>query len=353
VYYDSTGADAGLKVWNGVAWVGVGEVTQSALDDTAAAIRADFPTGSAANTNAGAFYRWLKPDAQEIKTWAAGYGFIIDSTTNTDALTSRIDTTLISTRAWRDKLADSLGALIGGSGDAYTSIDLVNDTTFVLIRDDLTADTVVISGNSSANSVVDTIYRTPGIDSFYYEKGGVTYAVKDSIGSGGGGSSDFGIIQAASYNLTSSTSLQKLFDVDRGAGAGVIPVTANTTYEFECIFSISSMSATSGNCGFDIIGAGTATATSAIWYAVGRDAVGLNTSSGSSGMFAVTTAETGNILAAATGTAMYAAIKGEIRINGGGTIIPSVNLITAAAGVVGANSFFKLTPKGDGSITSW
>lgn len=81
--------------------------------------------GGTDNANAGAFYRWLKPATQEIKTWAAGYGFIVDSTTNTDALTSRIDTTLISTRAWRDKLADSLGALISSAGANEIDVFLI------------------------------------------------------------------------------------------------------------------------------------------------------------------------------------------------------------------------------------
>lgn len=50
VYYDSTGEDAGAYVWDGAAWVPFGGVTQSALNDTAAAIRADFPPGPTAGT---------------------------------------------------------------------------------------------------------------------------------------------------------------------------------------------------------------------------------------------------------------------------------------------------------------
>lgn len=44
------------------------------------------------NANAGSGFRWLKPTSQEIKTVFGGYGIIWDSTTNTDALTAKVDT---------------------------------------------------------------------------------------------------------------------------------------------------------------------------------------------------------------------------------------------------------------------
>ncbi len=48
--------------------------------------------GGTDNANIGAFYRWLKPSTQEIKTLANGYGILVDSTTNTNALTLTADT---------------------------------------------------------------------------------------------------------------------------------------------------------------------------------------------------------------------------------------------------------------------
>lgn len=49
-------------------------------------------SGGTSNTNAGSGYRWLKPAGQEIKTAFAGYGMLIDSSSNTDGLTLKADT---------------------------------------------------------------------------------------------------------------------------------------------------------------------------------------------------------------------------------------------------------------------
>lgn len=43
------------------------------------------------NANVGSGFRWLKPSSQEIKTAFGGYGITWDSTTNTDALTAKVD----------------------------------------------------------------------------------------------------------------------------------------------------------------------------------------------------------------------------------------------------------------------
>lgn len=59
----------------------------------------DSAGGSAINNaNAGAFYRWLKPSTQEIKTLAVGYGVLADSTSNTDAITVRADTGVLASK---------------------------------------------------------------------------------------------------------------------------------------------------------------------------------------------------------------------------------------------------------------
>ncbi len=50
------------------------------------------------NTNVGAFYRWAIPNTNQIKTGAAGYGILIDSTTNANSLTFYVDTSVIAAR---------------------------------------------------------------------------------------------------------------------------------------------------------------------------------------------------------------------------------------------------------------
>lgn len=361
VYYDIVGVDAGLYIYDGTTWVATGNNIYNSDGDL---------TGNRSINAAG--FDFQINDIGQLVLSSSNANIITTNDLFIQGDSIRFNSTsgrilfpnLIAdddTTVYKPIGRDSDGRLSqlsywpgGGSGSSGTdsssfhNLLSIDDSTVVFQRPDGTEDTLVISG-AAQQAYVDSIYRTPGVDSIYYQKDGNTYAIKDSIGSGGG-SSDFGIIQAATYTLTSSTSLQKLFDAVTN---GEITVTANTTYEFECMFSLSSMSATSGNCGFDIIGAGTATGTNANWSVVGRDGGSLSTGTNSTGIFSSNTAETGNIVAAATTTNMYAHIRGIIRINGAGTIIPSVNLTNAAAAVVGVNSYFKLKEIGNGSVTSW
>lgn len=153
----------------------------------------------------------------------------------------------------------------------------------------------------------------------------------------------------STLTLTSSTSLQKVFNVSTN---GALTVNGSTTYFFECSLNLSSMSGTSGNMGFSIVGAGTATFTSAAWHAFGLDATTQTTAAAAGASFSASQAATGNITTAATGTAVSVLIKGIFRINAGGTIIPSIQLTTAAAAVVGVNSWFKCYPVGTNTVTN-
>src|SRR6188768_991291 len=114
--------------------------------------------GGTDNTNLGSFYRLLVPSSQGIKGIAPGYGTLWDSTTNANSLTSKVDTFSVATRAFRDKLKDSLAAVIA------TKLNL----------------------SDTANKWVNNITRTPGKDSIIFYVGATRYAIKDSTGTGGG-----------------------------------------------------------------------------------------------------------------------------------------------------------------------
>jgi len=141
----------------------------------------------------------------------------------------------------------------------------------------------------------------------------------------------------STYTLTSTTATQKLFNATtNGAltlGVGV--------YEYRCVFRLSSMSATSGNCGFSFLGAGTATisSTTNFSYTTGQDNVTTSTAA-QSGKFFLEATATAPIVAATTATDLAVVIRGMFRVTAAGTIIPSVNLNNAASAVVSAGSFF-------------
>jgi hypothetical protein len=150
-------------------------------------------------------------------------------------------------------------------------------------------------------------------------------------------------ILGSTYTLVSQTAAQKLLNATTN-GTVTMPV---GTYEFECQFSISSMSATSGTFGFAL--GGTATFTQA-WIS---EAIMTN-SGATPGTVQSTynTAANTTLTSANTVAAGYARIQGIIRITVAGTIIPQVSLTVAAAAVIGTNSFFKIAPIGTFGVTS-
>lgn len=153
----------------------------------------------------------------------------------------------------------------------------------------------------------------------------------------------------STYTLASQTGAQKLFNSTTN---GALTVKGSTSYFFECFYTLTSMSGTSGNGGFSVLGAGTATVTSAAFWATGLDNTTLTTGAAIGGSFTASATTTNNITTAATGTAVAVLIRGIIRINAGGTIIPSVSLANAAAAVVGVNSYFRIYPIGTNTTTN-
>jgi len=131
-----------------------------------------------------------------------------------------------------------------------------------------------------------------------------------------------------------------------------LTVGASTSYFFEMSINVSAMSATSGNMGFSIVGAGTATFTSAAWHAFGLDSTTQQTAAAAGTSWQSTAGATGNIVTAAVGTSASAIVKGIFRINGAGTIIPSIQLTTASAAVIGVNTWFKCYPVGTNTVIS-
>lgn len=147
---------------------------------------------------------------------------------------------------------------------------------------------------------------------------------------------EYWVMLASDYTLSFTTATQKLFNTTtNGAltlGVGV--------YEYRCVFRLSSMSATSGNCGFNFLGAGTATISATSFsYTTGQDNLTTSTAAQSGKYFPQSTA-TAPMVTASTATDLAAVVRGMFRVTAAGTIIPSVNLSNAASAVVTAGSFF-------------
>jgi hypothetical protein len=121
------------------------------------------------------------------------------------------------------------------------------------------------------------------------------------------------------------------------------------TYEFECAFSLSSMSVSNSIFGFAF--AGTAILTQG-WDSVASNGSALSSTATAPYQTFNTTANVALTGGAPTSGLGYAKITGIIRVTTAGTIIPSVSLNTAAAAVVAVGSYFKICQIGTQSATT-
>lgn len=155
---------------------------------------------------------------------------------------------------------------------------------------------------------------------------------------------------SGSYTLTDTTSEQKLFN---GSTNGAITLPTGT-YFFDCCAVLTAMSSTSGNCAFDILGAGTATIGSVFYHVVGVDVTAVTGTAARSGLFSTSAQTAASMVSAGAGTAMgFQISNGVFRITTEGTIIPSITLVTAGVTpAVAANSYFKCRKVGSSTMTT-
>lgn len=122
------------------------------------------------------------------------------------------------------------------------------------------------------------------------------------------------------------------------------------TYLFEMMAIVTSMSATSGNALVNILGAGTATVGAWLWRFSGIDNSTPSTSLDDDAQY-LTTAASG-VLSAGTGTAMRFQAKGTFEVTAAGTLIPSIDQVTAAAAIVSIGSYFICERMGTDAVVS-
>jgi hypothetical protein len=142
------------------------------------------------------------------------------------------------------------------------------------------------------------------------------------------------ITLTTTYTLTSQTGAQKLFNTSTN-GRITLPI---GVYFFECVFDLSSMSASSGGFGWTLA-PGTATIAGIKWYSNANKAALATAATPQSTM---NTAANTAIVTSTTNTVGWAQIAGKVRISVAGTVTPQVSLGVAAAAVVGVDSYFRI-----------
>ena len=163
--------------------------------------------------------------------------------------------------------------------------------------------------------------------------------------------SDNLIRQDASYALSNVNTEQKLFNATANGR-----LTLETgTYFFECVMSVSGMSATSGNAAFDILGAGGATIGTVLYHVTGVDG-NANTAATQTGATSTSAQTPTSMVTAGTGTVMNASLRGTFEVTAAGTIVPSITLVTASAATVAAGTYFRCRRIGSvtvGTVGQW
>lgn len=152
----------------------------------------------------------------------------------------------------------------------------------------------------------------------------------------------------STFGLTSTGSEQKLF----GSPSNGRITLETGCYLFEAMVYITGLSGTSGNGAIDPLGAGTATCGSWLYHTHGIDNSTLTNAGNRTGTFTVTQQTAASALTAGTGTGMAFEIRGTFEVTGAGTMIPSITLVTAAAGTVAIGSYFMFERIGSTSVVS-
>lgn len=159
------------------------------------------------------------------------------------------------------------------------------------------------------------------------------------------------IYLSSNYALANSVAEQKMFNAPSNGALAL----EEGLYFFEVLGSVASMSATSGNAAFDILGAGTAVLLTAMYHIIGADAAG-NTAGAQGGSFMNIAQSPASMVTAGTATTLNFSGRGSFRVSTAGTIVPSLTLVTAAAAIVQAGSYFRCwraAGASPGSVGQW
>jgi phage-related tail fiber protein len=160
--------------------------------------------------------------------------------------------------------------------------------------------------------------------------------VDTAIG-GVGSAFKYAQITTTFYTLTSTTAAQKIFNT------GTLTVDATGIYAVDMLVELTSMSSTSGNLSaIDLKGAGTATIVRGRLTVSGYDANSAPSALSGSSSAGTGGASTSVPVTAGIGTGLVVQITGYVDISATGTLIPSLNLATAAAANVSAQSYITL-----------
>lgn len=255
-------------------------------------------------------------------------------------------------------------ATVSGSGDVTAAASITDNR---IVRGDggskgVQESAVTISDNGeilcAAGGTADApIKFQAGTNLTTAEAGAVEFATDQlyathTAGNRGSWMVEHWIIQGANRSLSNSASEQKIFDAVAG-GTLTLPT---GRYFFEMLVGVTGMSGTSGNMALDLLGAGTATFGTTMYSNHGIDSGTVTNSGTQTGSLSTAAQGNASVLTAGTGATAWVHSNGMFTISAGGTIIPSLTLVTASAATLLGGSYFRCHRVGaaaDVSVGNW
>lgn len=151
---------------------------------------------------------------------------------------------------------------------------------------------------------------------------------------------------SSDYTLSNVATAQNIFNIG-SSGNGSFNALGSTLYEIELFVNLTSLSSTSGFFSFSLAGTATYTDLQLDLFATKSALI-----SGSVFQGVITSASAFQCTTSNVNTVGTIKIKGLINVNGSGTIIPTITLSQASAGVVKKNSYFVFRKIGTSSFTA-
>lgn len=234
------------------------------------------------------------------------------------------------------------GASVLGSGDLTVSGSFTGGT--------LTSQLILAAGTASVGTAplelqTGTLNTTAEIGAIEFD--GTAFYSSMAASTRGVMPTEQIIVLTSNNTLTSQTGVQPIFDGGGGPTNGAVTLPVGT-YQYECSYAATGLSATSGSFGFAL--GGTATKTFSYQALASKAGTALTTPMATVSTFgsaAITT-----LVANSTGTVANLLVKGIMRVTVTGTVIPQVSLTVASAAVVQTNSYFKVSPIGSATVVS-
>lgn len=290
-------------------------------------------------------------DKGDVTVSGSGAVWTLDSVVNSTKITA---TSWGETKFLRGddtwQAVSGTGDVVGPSSATNEAIAIFDTTTGKLIKNSpvtLSEGTIApIAGNTNYppfDMATGVVTSTAVAGAIEYD-GKVHYGTHDTSARGVLREEQFITLTSAYTIPTEGGGLRAMFNSPTN---GTVTVKSNTSYWFECVGSLSSLSATSGTVSFGFLGA--ASTTSIRYIILGNK--GAATPVAATMTNVTTTSSTAYTGANITTTSQFS-IRGKIVVETGGTLIPAIGHSVIANPIVGINSTFRIYPIGNQTVQS-